>query len=674
MGGWIKLYGTKKADSDNDGIPDEWEIANGLDINNSKDSIQLSSNGYTYIEEYANSLVSIPVCQVNKVSLRQAITDGEKVDRTYRDYIDFTKLDDVMQQGVDLLSAYSVTQEQIDNMTVLVNNCIADVNNNYLWKLIDVILEVRKLDKEIYTQDSYNKLEDAIKAGELLMSSDYTESQIDLAVEEINSAKNGLVISIKEDFEKCINKYKYVINVGYYGNSWANFKLALDNAEKAYNEFQFNENDYQKYMDELINAYNNLSGPFEKLTRLENQGLSRLNSARRYYYGDLDKMNYDSSFVISTDVMYTSVYQCAPIAFYLKNPETEKTYDYVLYIMPGGSVSLHIGGKYYISNYKISANTQYNVACYVNKEENKVYFYVNGELIRYGFDIPFDTSVLYEDKIGMSMFYYGNYNTYNFYVSNVKAEEIIFDKSISKLGDADYNGELNAADASCVLQKVLNNSYSMPIEESYSDYLKYVDVNCDGRLSADDSAIILQKVLKNDYIMPIEATTETTTETTTQTTTVPIESTTGVLTETTTENTTVETTYVLSYSIDFENIGGYKSPYTDNLITVESINDTIDLYDVDIFDCKSAIKGADNIIKLNIPHIMKIQLDVKNIGNSVSALIFEKDDGYPNEIICMPDAECSQYIINEGEISVTSQDYGDNILYIAGIKLYDIVS
>ena len=44
----------------------------------------------------------------------------------------------------------------------------------------------------------------------------------------------------------------------------------------------------------------------------------------------------------------------------------------------------------------------------------------------------------------------------------------------------------------------------MPIEKETSDYLKYTDVDLDGKLTASDSATVLQKVLNNSFVMPIE--------------------------------------------------------------------------------------------------------------------------------------------------------------------------
>ena len=50
--------GTAPQDSDEDGIPDEWEKAHGLNPNDPKDANALASDGYTNLEHYLNGLVS----------------------------------------------------------------------------------------------------------------------------------------------------------------------------------------------------------------------------------------------------------------------------------------------------------------------------------------------------------------------------------------------------------------------------------------------------------------------------------------------------------------------------------------------------------------------------------------------------------------------------------------
>jgi pectate lyase len=51
--------GTAPTDSDNDGMPDEWERRNGLNPMDPRDGAQLSASGYTNLEVYLNSLVPL---------------------------------------------------------------------------------------------------------------------------------------------------------------------------------------------------------------------------------------------------------------------------------------------------------------------------------------------------------------------------------------------------------------------------------------------------------------------------------------------------------------------------------------------------------------------------------------------------------------------------------------
>jgi pectate lyase len=58
-GGWDELHSEPApVDSDNDGIPDEWEIENGLDPLNPEDSSSFSAEGYTFLEIYINNMVN----------------------------------------------------------------------------------------------------------------------------------------------------------------------------------------------------------------------------------------------------------------------------------------------------------------------------------------------------------------------------------------------------------------------------------------------------------------------------------------------------------------------------------------------------------------------------------------------------------------------------------------
>lgn len=57
VGGWPELRGgAPRVDTDHDGMPDDWEKAQGLDPANAEDRNTQNAEGYTRLEEYLNSL------------------------------------------------------------------------------------------------------------------------------------------------------------------------------------------------------------------------------------------------------------------------------------------------------------------------------------------------------------------------------------------------------------------------------------------------------------------------------------------------------------------------------------------------------------------------------------------------------------------------------------------
>ncbi len=82
VGGWSELVSTEPPlDSDEDGIPDVWEEANGLDADDDADAAMLwhDGTGYTALEVYLHSLVDYIV--------RAGQSDGEGCDEVYPEYV-----------------------------------------------------------------------------------------------------------------------------------------------------------------------------------------------------------------------------------------------------------------------------------------------------------------------------------------------------------------------------------------------------------------------------------------------------------------------------------------------------------------------------------------------------------------------------------------------------------
>jgi hypothetical protein len=59
VGGYPEYKGTPYKDSDNDGMPDAYEIKNSLNANDASDAAKITKSGYSNIEVYLSSVVNI---------------------------------------------------------------------------------------------------------------------------------------------------------------------------------------------------------------------------------------------------------------------------------------------------------------------------------------------------------------------------------------------------------------------------------------------------------------------------------------------------------------------------------------------------------------------------------------------------------------------------------------
>ncbi len=82
VGGWPSLSSAiAPTDSDNDGMPDAWEDANGLNANLYSDGSVVASNGYTNLENYLNSLVE-EVISDNTTDIMESVSSEMSFDAT----------------------------------------------------------------------------------------------------------------------------------------------------------------------------------------------------------------------------------------------------------------------------------------------------------------------------------------------------------------------------------------------------------------------------------------------------------------------------------------------------------------------------------------------------------------------------------------------------------------
>ncbi|UKK54662.1 fibronectin type III domain-containing protein [Prevotella sp. E2-28] len=88
-GGTGVLYpGEKPLDSDGDGIPDEWEIANNLNPNNALDAKAIAANGYANIENYVFSIDRAYPYLKNPSNLEVTKQEKESISLSWTDNAD----------------------------------------------------------------------------------------------------------------------------------------------------------------------------------------------------------------------------------------------------------------------------------------------------------------------------------------------------------------------------------------------------------------------------------------------------------------------------------------------------------------------------------------------------------------------------------------------------------
>lgn len=86
---WNMWTGTKRTDTDNDGMPDSWESANGLNPNLASDAVTYATNGYLNIENYINSITAAQSQEFLRAPLC-LVTDSTTQNSVHLSWFDFT--------------------------------------------------------------------------------------------------------------------------------------------------------------------------------------------------------------------------------------------------------------------------------------------------------------------------------------------------------------------------------------------------------------------------------------------------------------------------------------------------------------------------------------------------------------------------------------------------------
>ena len=143
---------------------------------------------------------------VNVEALKDKIQAAEKVDKELYTEDSYQRLEDALKKAKKLLKSGSAKEvkaatEELENARrALVQKTTVDVEGDQntdqkdqaVQKLKDKIQAAEKVDKKLYTEDSYQRLEDALKKAKKLLKSG-SEKEVKEATEELENACRALV-------------------------------------------------------------------------------------------------------------------------------------------------------------------------------------------------------------------------------------------------------------------------------------------------------------------------------------------------------------------------------------------------------------------------------------------------------------------------------------------------
>ena len=143
---------------------------------------------------------------VNVEALKDKIQAAEKVDKELYTEDSYQRLEDALKKAKKLLKSGSAKEvkaatEELENARrALVQKTTVDVEGDQntdqkdqaVQKLKDKIQAAEKVDKKLYTEDSYQRLEDALKKAKKLLKSG-SEKEVKVATEELENACRALV-------------------------------------------------------------------------------------------------------------------------------------------------------------------------------------------------------------------------------------------------------------------------------------------------------------------------------------------------------------------------------------------------------------------------------------------------------------------------------------------------
>ena len=205
--------------------------------------------------------------KVDKTALGEALDKVKnlvKTDYTDESWSDYSLVLDKAQKVYD--NDY-VTKDDVTNAIQELEAAVKKltVKAADTAKADDAKADAAKLQKDNYTPESWKAVEDALAELEKVSKGENVlQSELDAAVEKLTQAISDLKEAEKPEVDKtalgeALDKVKNLVKTDYTDESWSDYSLVLDKAQKVY------DNDYVT-KDDVTNAIQELEAAVKKLT------------------------------------------------------------------------------------------------------------------------------------------------------------------------------------------------------------------------------------------------------------------------------------------------------------------------------------------------------------------------------------------------------------------------
>ncbi|MBR1735385.1 MAG: dockerin type I repeat-containing protein, partial [Firmicutes bacterium] len=474
VGGWCRLIGGEKPlDSDNDGIPYEWEDKNGLDKYDASDSIKTAESGYINIVEYANSLVANANerTHLNKSLIYDEIdrTNKMKEEKYIAEYFskEFEECDKVIATADSVLLDDELTNEKIKAKADELKEKNDIISESGLYWLLRAIDTAENIKYSAYTNITWDNLQNALKKGNELKDIETNDEELKNAAQSIYECIDSLEKKTEGtvklawylDMKDKENKFDYN------DEDWANFKSEISAARQLiYERDDIGDEEYNSIKKKIDGIYENIRKPYITETKCYMDFEDNNKSSKQEYGNESSFLNIKSTnpielnnFIGTDDLQGT--YQLE-FSFYEEN-------------VNNGILTWFPDQNLYITDEGISQNEWHRMRIDFDKYSKEVYISIDGkdEITKMKFS---ETKYDYYTQIWLMPYTAG---------SSIRCiDDIVLKEKImrtntpndSSWGDVDLDGKVTANDAALV-QNYLSGKILLSDEQKYNASVLGID-------------------------------------------------------------------------------------------------------------------------------------------------------------------------------------------------------